>query len=325
MNTEERGPWYLLTGLVIGIVLGIIYSWVLQPVEYVDTPPASLRQDFKDRYRALIAAAFMSNNDLIRAQARLALLRDNDPFRLLSEQAQRTLAENGSPDEARALGMLAIALSQATPGPTNPPQFTNTQKSTHITLTGAFLFNPTLTQTVTLTLYSDLSSTPPFPTPSSTLEGLPLTLTVLSPTSLLADLIATPTVNSSPKPSNTSLPLLTSTITPGAPFVLLDRKDICEKELNQPLFQIEAVDRFGLPVPGVLVIVSWNDGEERFYTGLKPEKGLGYADYTPSPGVVYAIRLGEGGKAVVDLTALSCKNAGGGGFWGTRLLKFVQP
>jgi len=85
------------------------------------------------------------------------------------------------------------------------------------------------------------------------------------------------------------------------------------------------MDRFGLPVPGVLVIVSWNDGEERFYTGLKSEKGMGYADFTPSPGVVYALRLGESGEAVVDLTASSCKDPGGENFWGALYLKFVQP
>ena len=91
MNEEEqRGPWYLLTGLVIGILIGIVYARYFQPVRYVDTTPSSLRNDFKDQYRSLIAAAFLSNGDLIRARARLELLEDPDAFQALTDQAQRT-------------------------------------------------------------------------------------------------------------------------------------------------------------------------------------------------------------------------------------------
>jgi hypothetical protein len=80
----------------------------------------------------------------------------------------------------------------------------------------------------------------------------------------------------------------------------------------------------GQPVSGALVIVSWEGGEERFYTGLQPEKGLGYADFTPSPGIVYSVRLGEGGEIAVDLQALRCHQPGGVEYWGAYLLKFIQ-
>lgn len=116
MNKDERGSWYLLTGLIIGIVLGMLYTRILQPVTYVDTTPASLSNEYKNQYRVLIAAAFISNGDLVRARARLELLNDPDVFRALTEQAQQTLAQNGSSAEARALGLLAIALGQTAPG-----------------------------------------------------------------------------------------------------------------------------------------------------------------------------------------------------------------
>jgi hypothetical protein len=325
MNVEERGPWYLLTGLAIGVVLGLIYTWVLQPVEYVDTPPDSLRQDFKDRYRALIAAAFVSNNDLVRAQARLELLHDDNPFRTLSEQAQRTLGENGSPNEARALGLLAIALNQVTPGPTATFPVNGTENTSPVAFTAAFLSNPNLTQTETFTPVVSQTTASELPVASQVLEGLVATLTVLSPDTSMPDLAGTPTETAKPRPSNTQAPPRTSTNTPEIPFVFLSQEEICDQRLSAPLFQVKALDRFGLPAPGVLVIVSWKDGEERFYTGLKPEKGLGYADFSPSPGVVYSLRLGENSEGVIDLSALSCEDAGGEGFWGAWLLKFVQP
>ena len=37
---DNRGPWYLLTGLVIGAALGLVFSWLVYPIRYVDTAPA---------------------------------------------------------------------------------------------------------------------------------------------------------------------------------------------------------------------------------------------------------------------------------------------
>ena len=114
---NKYGQWYLLTGLVMGAFAGLLIAWILQPVEYIDTSPASLQAAYKDHYRLLIAAAYAANGDLVRAKARLELLEDDDILQALTEQAQRTLAEGNSPEEARALGLLALALGQSAPGP----------------------------------------------------------------------------------------------------------------------------------------------------------------------------------------------------------------
>ncbi|UCD42166.1 MAG: hypothetical protein JSV69_00675, partial [Chloroflexota bacterium] len=89
--TEDRGRWYLLTGFVIGAVLGLVYAWLISPQQTPDTSPASLQPEFKDQYRAMIAAAFVATGNLPRAEARLALLGESDSVIALSEQAQRTL------------------------------------------------------------------------------------------------------------------------------------------------------------------------------------------------------------------------------------------
>ena len=36
---ENRGHWYLLTGIVLGLVMGLIYGWVVQPVPQIETDP----------------------------------------------------------------------------------------------------------------------------------------------------------------------------------------------------------------------------------------------------------------------------------------------
>ena len=117
MNEDERGNWYLLTGVVLGIILGILFAWVISPVEYVDTAPESLKDEFKDQYRVLIASAYVANGDLVRAKARLELLDEADIYLVVAEQAQQMLAEGGSVEEAQSLGRLALALGQEIPQP----------------------------------------------------------------------------------------------------------------------------------------------------------------------------------------------------------------
>ena len=105
---------------------------------------------------------------------------------------------------------------------------------------------------------------------------------------------------------------------------MVSREKLCDTKLETPLIQIEAINGFGDPLPGILVIVTWNGSEERFYTGLIPEKDPGYADYNPAPGAVYSIRLGEGGEPATGLSATECTDTLGNRYWGAWLLKFVQ-
>jgi hypothetical protein len=112
---ERRGPWYLITGLVVGLLFGLLYTWVISPSRLVDTSPDRLAPAFKEHYRSMIALAFESNADLGRARGRLQLLKDEDPAAALSAQAQRILAQGGSPQEARALAALAAAMGGQVP------------------------------------------------------------------------------------------------------------------------------------------------------------------------------------------------------------------
>ncbi len=270
MNREEsRGSWYLLTGLVIGIVLGFIYSRSIQPVKYIDTSPESLRAVDKDLYRSMIAVAFVSSGDLIRAKARLELLGDADISKALTEQAQRTLAEDGSSSEAQALGLLALAVGQDTGGilqsaPQNSDQPALAQNSTAY--------------------------------PGSN-----------DPAKI------------GPNPSSTQSQL---TPNPQLLYVLDSQREICDQSLVEPLVQIEVNDLTGQPIAGVKATISWSGGEEYFYTGLKPEKGFGYADFTLDPDFVYSIVLEEEGTLINDISPVLCSTAGGNSYWGSLYLKF---
>jgi len=293
---DNRGPWYLITGLALGVLIGVAYAWLVQPVRYTNTMPASLRSDFKDRYRAVIAAAYQANASLTRAKARLELLADPDVYRALAEQAQRSLA-GGDPQEARALGQLAAALGQAPPTLALTAQAQATSQSP---------LTPSPTPAITATLVITASQA------QLTLSATPESQA--SPPAVLATLL----------PTFTPLPTRTPTPTPGAPFVLSKQEQICNPELDEPLIQVQTFDAAGQPVPGVEVIVNWEAGEDHFFTGLKPELGLGYADFSMAPGILYTLRLAKGGQPIPGLAASECETQGGERYWGAWLLVFEQ-
>jgi len=287
MKQDRRGSWYILTGLVLGVAMGLFYSWVISPVKYVDAPPYALRADFKDEYRALVAAAHLYSYDLLRAEDRLEQLKEDNPSENLAMQAQKALAEGRPDEEVRALGILGLALGEGvTPlalSSSTAQVVISTQSITAVTPTPIVNLptsNPTQTSNV------------PIPQATKTLQ-----------------------------PTSTA----TSTPTVGAAFVLQETMLVCNPDQSQPLMQVEIKDAAGQPVASIELVVTWDGGEDHFFTGLKPELGQGYADFLMTPEVVYSLQIADGGQAVNDLTAAECLLDNGSRYWGSWMLTFIQP
>lgn len=124
LRETKRGHWYLLSGLVLGIAAGLIFTWLLFPVVYEDTSPGTLAEGYKEIYRRTIAEVYLITGDLDRAISRLNVLENDDIVFALGSQAQRALAD-GRDTEAQALAVLAseIQLLQSA-GESSVPQFT---------------------------------------------------------------------------------------------------------------------------------------------------------------------------------------------------------
>jgi hypothetical protein len=292
-------PWYLLTGLLIGVVLGVLYAWVITPNEVLETSPAMLRSDFKSDYRALIALAYQSSADLGRAEARLALLEDEDPARALAVQAQLTLGEEGGTRIAQALGQLAAAIQAHREAPDDPiiaSLQAGVQSPSQATSTATV--PPPVVRTATADPAGQPTATT---TPSGDAEN-----------------------GGNPTPTITPTGLPTATATPGAPFVLLDIVLECNPNIDPPRIQVYVTDAAGSPVPGVAAVVSWDGNSNRFVTGLKPAFGLGYADFDMDPALSYSLRLEGGGEPVDNITGRVCEDAPEP-YWGSWRFNFVQP
>ncbi len=288
----------IIFALLIGIGLGLVYSWFLSPVTYVDASPSILRADFKDQYRIVIAASYASTHNLDRARVRLELLSDVDPIGELSAQAQRMLAAGEPFDKARPLAELATDLNQGFASSISTP----TSFTVLNTPEGGFVISSTETQTEEASLVVEETLTP-FPT--IVFEQTPITPVVAE------------TVT--PRPTFTPVP------GPGAPFTLVGQDTVCTPGSQQGLLQFILMDSRRKQVAGIEIIVTWSQGEDRFFTGFKPELGNGYADFIMEADTVYSVRVVAGGAFVPDIVTPTCTDPNGVDYPGGLLLTFQQP
>lgn len=285
---EKRGPLYLVTGLILGALIGVLISQYLLPVRYTDTEPATLSTDGRETYRALVARAFLAEADTNRAKTRLELLKDSAMVEDLIAQAQTALASADGQQEARALALLAASLSQPSMMITPLPPVITPPAEILPTFTSA-PGQPTSTPTVATTGTVQ-------PGPTSTLQV-------------------------------TTAPQSTATIQPtqGAPYQLDSQEEICGSADSAPLMEIFVLDSQGEPAAGVRIEITLvNSAPAYFYTGLYPEISSGYADYLMTSGMIYSLRVGEGGQLVTGLQAPVCQS-GGSSFTGGLKLVFKQP
>ncbi len=71
--------------ILVGIGLGLLYGWLINPVAYVDTSPDTLRIDYKTDYVLMVAEAYQGDGDIDLAIHRLALLGGKPPALLVYE------------------------------------------------------------------------------------------------------------------------------------------------------------------------------------------------------------------------------------------------
>ena len=77
---SERSRWiFIVLALLAGIGLGLVYGWVVDPVDYFDLTPDTLRSDYKADYVLMVAEAYRSEQDPGLAARRLAVFGSQSP------------------------------------------------------------------------------------------------------------------------------------------------------------------------------------------------------------------------------------------------------
>ena len=107
----------LIAGIALGLVLGLLYGWVIRPVEYVDTTPNTLRVDYRTDYVLMVAEAYSGDADLDAALIRLAALGSQPPLDIVLEAIDYSIEIDRPRSELEVLNRLANQLRdlQASP------------------------------------------------------------------------------------------------------------------------------------------------------------------------------------------------------------------
>ncbi|MBI3166619.1 MAG: hypothetical protein IPG44_16355 [Anaerolineales bacterium] len=111
----------IAASLALGIALGLVYGWVIEPVEFTDVTPDLLREDYRVDYVLMTAEAYQNDFDSEAAARRLAML-GSDPPETYAASAIEYASLNGfTEDETNALQALLTAMQTHQPNADQTP------------------------------------------------------------------------------------------------------------------------------------------------------------------------------------------------------------
>ena len=267
--------------LLIGIVTAVWLSWSVFPLSQPVGSPAVFRTDYRQDYIYMVSESLAQNGDFEQAKARLELLEEPDLPQTIVLELERYLREGRPADEVRHMARLAQGLGAE----------------------GAALdlFAPTVVP--------DTVAAIPTPTRIDQIaeSGSPETEATAT-----ATLLPTPTTII--EPTNTPIPVETLSSAQLA-FQLIDQEEVCTPLEELVEIEVFVQDSEGDGLAGQQIVVSWDEGQDQFVTGLKREIDAGYADFTMSAGISYSAELLAGSNRVSGLTASPCDDGTGQTGW----------
>lgn len=264
-------------GLILGIILGaggsLYYTWEIDRVEEVDVAPWQLGEEDRDRYLVAVMLDYANTGDLNQTIQRLVELDlGTDPIQAVADVACR-LARSGY---VVSSGDLWAVRSMMT--------FYQSQGKSSC-------------------------ADQLIPVDDSQLN--PIVTAILPTPTLRPPATKTPTPEGTRAPSPTPPPAFVPTSPPSRAFDLVDVRTFCSTELSG-IIEVRVLDFNNQGVPGQPVRVRWDSGQSNFFTGLKPERGPGYADFEMEAGRAYIIEMpGLSDPSPSPLVASQCFTEGG--------------
>ncbi len=137
-----------------------------------------------------------------------------------------------------------------------------------------------------------------------------------TPETFLPTVTPSPTLppTETPRPTVTAVPTTPPDPTAQPTYRLLNQQRICQTDIPAPRIEVVTLDALLDPLPGVEVLVSWDAGNDHFFTGFKPTQGAGYGDFTMNPDQSYTIILADGSPEISGLRIEPCDNGQDGGW-----------
>ena len=112
----------ILLATLLGIVIGLLYGWVIDPVQFTDITPDALRIDYKTDYVLMVAEAYQTEQKEEVAARRLAILGSQSPALLVGEAYNYARSAEYAEADLALLQELSFAMQawQPIPGTTLP-------------------------------------------------------------------------------------------------------------------------------------------------------------------------------------------------------------
>jgi len=117
MRDLLKKPFFVaMIALIIGIILGLIWAWGIQPVEWKDAPPSLLHQGYQEEYLRMAIDSYKVNNDRELALRRYQALGEIRPTLLAT-----VVANPGSQDASAILSFADLVQASEAPGTGDAP------------------------------------------------------------------------------------------------------------------------------------------------------------------------------------------------------------
>ena len=150
---------WLLFSLVIGLIGGLYYAWVVDPVVFTDASPARFSDRYREEYIILVSQSYAINQNWPLAQQRLAALEDPNIGETVNELLETAVRQNRPAPLLEQLAVVARNLGAqgqavALFAPTLPPG------TVQPTPTPAIVTSPTNTPPPAATATNTVAPTP---------------------------------------------------------------------------------------------------------------------------------------------------------------------
>ncbi|MCJ7584757.1 MAG: hypothetical protein MUO30_08305 [Anaerolineales bacterium] len=96
--------------IALGLAAGLVYGWVISPVEYTNTAPDTLRAFYRCDYVLMVAEVFHSDQNIDHAARRLGILGSEPPARIASQALEYARLANFPASDLALLQSLTAAL-----------------------------------------------------------------------------------------------------------------------------------------------------------------------------------------------------------------------
>lgn len=267
-------------GVLLGLALGLCYTWKIEPVQYYDTYPPLLQVEYRADWIRMTALACGQEGSLERARVRLRNLPQEEVRREVGAALDAAVAGGRPLPVLQRMAILAQTYGVDSPA-----------VQIYLASGEEVAFSTPL---------------PPWPSPTPSPTSLPPTPSLVTPPPLI---LPTPT----PLPPPYLVEETLSSCLP-EPRIAVS----ITQEVTVTVQGSEQLERQGLP--GVEVWLLWADGADRAVTGLRPAQGLGYADFAIEPGETYNLYLDSPtGAPIATLLVQPCAG-GEGHAWSSWLL-----